>query len=297
MFTLIALLPLVLHAVAAVAAATCAQALGSTPLGPLAWAAAPAVYVLTLLALAIAAARPVVGKIRPGRFRRTPQDRDYLARRLYGAAWTSLYYCKPVLAFLLGVPLLRTAMLRGFGYRGSARITLYPDSWTRDLALLDFGDDVYIANRATLGTNVVSGDRIVVGGIRLGARTVIGHLAIVGGGLVTGEDVEVGPGAAVGFQTSLGDGVRIGGRAVVGHRTRIGDGTCLGLGVHVGERCRIGANLRVPDGAVIPAGSRLSTQAEVDALVDEPWRRAAEANRPVIVDAASPRVAALNLSA
>jgi hypothetical protein len=44
---------------------------------------------------------------------------------------------------------------RLFGYRGSMKFTVYPDTWIRDLPLLMFGEGAYVSNRATLRTNIV----------------------------------------------------------------------------------------------------------------------------------------------
>ncbi len=273
MFTTIALLPFLLHGVSAALAVLIANASSRGIPLPLAWSLAPAVYVLSLCLGAVLTARPCASRIREGRFQRTPADRDYLARRVHGAAWTTLYYCKPVLALVLAVRPLRALVLRGFGYRGSLDVTLYPDTWVRDLPLLDLGPGVYVSNRATLGTNVVDGDRIIVSGIRLGARTVIGHLAMVGGGLTAGADVEVGQGAAIGFRVRIGDCTYIGPCARVGHASRIGSHVTLGHGVILGDRCRLSDHLQLPDGLLVPAGTRLRTQADVDQLLGRPERR------------------------
>jgi len=273
MFTTIALLPFLLHGLAAALAAFVASSCSRGMPLSLAWFTAPAVYVLALCLGAVLTARPFRDRIREGRFDRTPSDRDYLARRVHGAAWTTLYYCKPVLALVLAVRPLRAFVLRGFGYRGSIDVTLYPDTWVRDLPLLDLAPGVYVSNRATLGTNVVDGKRIIVSGIRLGERTVIGHLAMVGGGLTAGADVEIGQGAAVGFRVRIGDGTYIGPCARVGHASRIGSKVTLGHGVILGDRCRLADGLDLPDGLLVPAGTRLRTQADVDQLLGRPERR------------------------
>ena len=267
MFHALALLPVVLHGLAAFLSLNLAVALDSRlPLG-LAWLCVPAAYVIVLCAGAVAVARPVAGRIQEGRFQRSPADRDYLARRVHGAAWTTLFYCKPVLSLVLGSRPLRGLVLRGFGYRGSLDVTLYPDTWVRDLPLLDLADGVYVSNRATLGTNVVDGARILVSGIKLGERSVVGHLALVGGGLVAGADVAIGQGAAVGFRVRIGDGTYVGPCAQVGHASRRGERVVLGHGVGLGDRCRIADGLSLPDGLLVPAGTRLRRQADVDALV------------------------------
>ena len=63
--------------------------------------------------------------------------------------------------------------LRLFGYKGSLDVTIYPDAWLRDLPLLDLSPGAYVANRATMGTNMVRPDgTILVDRITVGAGAV-----------------------------------------------------------------------------------------------------------------------------
>ena len=266
-FSAAAVVPLALHGTAALAA--CAP-LALLPAGATlpALALLPALYVLALAALAGGLARTVAPRIEPGRFARTQDDAAYVARRLYGACWTTLYYCKPAYSLLLSIPAARRWVFELFGYRGrSLDFTVYPDSWIRDLPLLDFDEGVYVSNRATIGTNVVRpGGAIHVDRVSIGARSIVGHLAMIGPGARIGADVEIGVGSAIGFKVALADGVRIGGRCVVDHATRIGAGTRIGHSVHVGLRCAIGARLNLPAGLVVPDHTRLDSQESVDRL-------------------------------
>lgn len=258
MKTLIGSLPLFLQALAITVGAA------SAGLGLPGLALAVPVYVLSIVLLVGLAARYGLTMVRPGRFDRDPGTRLYRGRMVYGAAWTTLYYCKPLLHVILSLPPLKRLVFRAFGYRGSMDFTIYPDSWIRDLALLDFGAGTYIANRVTLGTNVVRSDgRIEVAPIQTGARALIGHLAMIGGGSVIGAGSEVGVATKIGFKVRLGEGVSVGPDTVVDSGTRVQDGVVIGARAYIGKRSVIYPGLRIPAGAVIPDRSVLRSQQDL----------------------------------
>ena len=109
-------------------------------------------------------------------------------RRLYGICWTSVYYFKPVYGIILSIPWSKTIVFRLFGYKGALDISIYPDTWIRDLPMLRVESGAYIANRATLGTNInlVDGNTII-GNITLKKGSMVGHLTKVGMGVTHGE--------------------------------------------------------------------------------------------------------------
>ena len=82
----------------------------------------------------------------PGSFPRDLRAPLYRGRRLYGLCWTAVYYFTPVYWLFLTVPLLRRALFRLFGYRGQMDFTVYPDTWIRDLPLLEFGRGAYVGS-------------------------------------------------------------------------------------------------------------------------------------------------------
>lgn len=110
-------------------------------------------------------------KVVEGRFPLDTGDPRYFHRRLYGLCWTSVYYSGPVYYMVLSLPLLRKLVFRLFGYRGNMNFTVYPDTWIRDLPLLDIGEGAYLSNKATIGTNMIfyrNGERFIeVGAIKL----------------------------------------------------------------------------------------------------------------------------------
>ncbi|MCA8976019.1 MAG: hypothetical protein KDC98_14950, partial [Planctomycetes bacterium] len=184
---------------------------------------------------------------------RDPRTALCRGRMLYGAAWTTVYYMKPLLHLSWSCPPLKALLLRLFGYRGSLDITLYPDVWMRDLCLLDFGPGTYVANRVTLGTNLVRSDgQIQVAPIRTGAKVVIGHLAMIGGGSRLGAGTEVGVAAKVGFNARIGARVAIGPEATVDGGARIMDDVVIGSRAYIGKGCVIHRGIEIPTGAILP---------------------------------------------
>lgn len=229
--------------------------------------AAPA-YPIALVLAAGLVSRAGIRHIRAGRFVRDPKTSLYRGRMIYGAAWTTVFYCKPILHLMLSCPLLKAMMFRSFGYRGSMRFTTYPDVWMRDLHLLDFGPGTYVANRATLGTNHVRSDgRIEVAGIRTGHDVVIGHLAMVGGGTTIDDRSELGVASKIGFKVRIAARVSVGPGAIVDSGSKLLEGCVIGAAAYIGKRCVIHAGVRVPAGTTVPDRSVVRTSAELERLV------------------------------
>ena len=187
-----------------------------------------------------------------GRFPRDLGTRLYAGRRLYGLCWTAVYYCKPVYFICLTISPFKTLMFRLFGYKGSMDFTVYPDTWIRDLPLLDFGPGTYVANRATLGTNLVmqNGD-IVVGAIRTGEDCMVGHLTMVAAGTKLGKHVNLGSGCGIGINIDIQDNVVVGDISAIHHYSVIGAGSIIGTRSYVGPRCRIPAGTSIEPAARI----------------------------------------------
>lgn len=229
-------------------------------------AVAPVLGATVFVAIGGMAARLCRHAITPGQFPRSAAHRVYGPRRVYSAAWTQVYYCRPLYAALLTIPPARACLLWLFGYQGGRGLLLFPDTWIRDLPLLRFGHRVYLANRATIGTNISLHDGTsVVGPVTLGDDVLIGHLAIVG------PFARIGEGSQLGVSAIVGIGVRVGAHCVIqagagiDHFCRIGAGTTVGAGAYVGDHSRLGPGLRIAPAAVIPAGSTILTQEAADA--------------------------------
>lgn len=246
-------------------------ALDAIPGGPARLAfmvATPLIYSLVFMLVAGILSMPFQRSIVAGRFTRDLTDSLYRGRRLYGLCWTSLYYFKPVYFLCLSIPALKWLTFRLFGYRGSMEFTVYPDSWIRDLPLLDFGPGAYIANRATLGTNLATSDgRILVGPIRIGSGAMVGHLAKVAAGARVGERADLGVGSSVGVECSIGDDSVVRPNALLNHFSTIGHRSTVGTGGHVGLAARVGDDIQLPQACSVPNRSRIETQSAADAIL------------------------------
>lgn len=211
---------------------------------------APVIYASLLATVAGLLSLPHQKGVVPGLFPRSVSHPVYFHRRLYGLCWTSLYYCTPVYYLCLSLPLLKRLTFRLFGYRGSMAFTVYPDTWIRDLPLLHFGRGVYVSNRATLGTNIVTRNGgILMDEIRLDEGSVVGHLTMLGPG------VRLDRGATIGVGCGIGIKARIGERAKVGAMSSIGHGVQVGRRAKVGDGAAIEPGVVVDDGVVLPRGA------------------------------------------
>ncbi len=253
-----------------------ATALVTLGLGPLA-------YAVLFVAVAGLISLPFQRAIVPGRFPRSWSHPVYRGRRLYGLCWTSVYYCKPVYFLVLSFPALKWLTFRLFGYRGSMGFTVYPDTWIRDLPLLDLGEGAYVSNRATLGTNMVlSNGMILVDRIRLGRRALVGHLAMLGPGVVMGDESEVGVGAGIGVRVELGPRSLVNTTCTVNHHARVGAGAVVGNQSYLGTRVRVDDGVELPPGSVVPSRAHLRRREDAQRYfsVDHSERAAPARPRP-----------------
>ena len=204
---------------------------------------APFGYAVLFAVTAGALSLPFRKAIVKGKLPRDVRHPVYRGRRLYGTCWTALFYFKPVYFLVLTLPWLKWMTFRLFGYKGQMDFTVYPDTWIRDLPLLDFGKGVYVANRATLGTNMpLKNGRILVDGIRLGEGALISHLTMLAAGVQIGKGSEIGPGCAVGVRVKVGDHTTVLGTSQLNHASKIGDN------VYLGANCYVGFGAEVPSG-------------------------------------------------
>ncbi|MFO0582340.1 MAG: hypothetical protein U0229_08715 [Anaeromyxobacter sp.] len=229
--------------------------------GPMAYAT---LFVLVAGTLSLPFQRAIV----PGTFPRDLSHPVYKARRLYGLCWTSVYYFKPLYFLCLTVPPLKWLTFRLFGYRGSMDFTVYPDTWIRDLPLLDLGPGTYLANRATLGTNMCLRDgTLIVNSIKTGRNCLVGHLSMLAPGVVMEDESEVAVGCAVGIGARIGAGALVNGRASVNHFSRVGANARVENGAYVGLKAKIGDGLVLPPCIMVPPRASLRTQDDVSRLI------------------------------
>jgi carbonic anhydrase/acetyltransferase-like protein (isoleucine patch superfamily) len=204
----------------------------------------------------------------PGTMPRDVSHPLYMHRRLYGLCWTAVYYCTPVYFAWLSIPPLKAVLFRLFGYRASLDFTTYPDTWIRDLPVLDLGRGAYLSNRATIGTNIVmmNGD-ILVDRITLGDGALVGHLAMLAPGVSLGRSVQVGVGVAIGIKSRLEEGVQVGPSCTIEHNVVLGANVRVGTESYVGSGSRIGPGVHIPPGSVVPPKTFAETQDELIATL------------------------------
>lgn len=224
--------------------------------------AAPMMFSIVFCLIAGILSMPHHKGIIVGKFPRDVAHPVYFDRRMYGLCWTSLFYFKPVYYLCLTVPVLKIMTFRLFGYKGQMEFTIYADTWIRDLPVLNFGKGAYIANRATLGTNLaLPTGEIMVGRVSVGSNSLVGHLTAIACDSSLGERSEIGACAAVGYKSSIGDDVRVAGRCVIEHGVNIGDGCRIGTHSYVGSASRVANDVNILPGSNIPPRSKISSPA------------------------------------
>lgn len=240
-------------------------------------ASAPLVYSLLFGVTAGILSRPFQAGIIKGVFPRDVRFPVYAMRRLYGICWTSVYYFKPVYGILLSIPWFKAVVFRLFGYKGSLKFNIAPDTWIRDLPLLKVEENAYAANRSTVGTNIcLSNGNIIVGSVTLKKGSMVGHLAMIGVGVRLGENCEIGVGCMIGLKTDVGAQASIDPGCVISHRVKIGRNSKIGADSFLGNEVIIGDDLNIPSNTSIPDKAEVLTQEDV-----ERWVRKGEENEKV----------------
>lgn len=220
--------------------------------------------------------------IKRGKFPRNLDHPIYCKRRVYGTCWTQLFYFKPIYSIILSVPALKWLAFRLFGYKGSLDITLYPDTWIRDLPILNFGAKTYLSNRATIGSNMCLNDgSILVDGISIGEGAMVGHLVMVAPGNKIGAKSEIGVGTALGIRVRIGLSSIIKPTCAINHGVVIGDSCDIGPHSYIGLKTVIGNNIVLPAGSNIPNGSAIMNQDEANSFYSSETKKL-EATRDAI---------------
>ena len=229
------------------------------------FAFAPLFYAVIYVLIAGVLSLPSQHAIVSGKFPRKTDNRIYFHRRLYGLCWTSVYYFVPVFFVFLSFAKLKWFLFWLFGYRGSSSFTTYPDTWIRDLPLLSFGKNVYLSNKATIGTNIVlPNGRILVDKITLEDSVTIGHLVMLAPGVHCCRRVEIGVGAQLGIKSFVGEDSKISPIVTIEHGVEIGRNVKIGIRSYVGTFTKIADDIIVPPATVIPPRSIIKTQSDVE---------------------------------
>ena len=86
--------------------------------------------------------------------------------------------------------------------------TTYPDTWVRDLPLLQLGEGAYVSNKATIGTNIAMADGTIVVDSVNGDGSLVGQWQLLPR-VESGKGVEIGVGCAIGLKTVLDENVKV----------------------------------------------------------------------------------------
>jgi NDP-sugar pyrophosphorylase family protein len=217
-------------------------------------------YVLTAGILSF----PFQKSIISGKFKKDLANPIYRKRRYYGLCWTAVYYCTPIYFIFLSIPLFKKFLFRLFGYKGHMDFTIYPDTWVRDLPLLNFGKGAYLSNRATIGTNVIlKNGKIVVDSVTVEENGLLGHLSILGPGTVIQKNSEVGVASVLGFGVRVKEDAQIGGFCAINHLSSIGNNTKVSNFSYIGVRCNIGEQLKINPTSRIKKNTNIQKQEDI----------------------------------
>lgn len=226
---------------------------------------APVSFTLAFVLVAGMLSRIGKAAIIQGTFERSLKDPIYGPRRLYGACWTALFYFSPLYFVVLSLPLLKKITFRLFGYSGPMDFTIYPDTWLRDLPCVLFEEGSYIANNATIRTNICLSDgKILVDRIKVGKKSIVGHIAMIALGTKIRDNVEIGLGVTVGIRSQFKKNANIGPCSGINHGAIIGENSIVGSRSYVGLKAIIGDNVVLPAGSNIPAGANIAKQDDVE---------------------------------
>lgn len=225
----------------------------------------PIVFLVSFVVVAGALSRLGLRGLREGRFKRDIADYDYFLRRVHATPWTILYYFVPVYSIVLSVGPLKALAFRLFGYKGNLNFTVYPDTWLRDIPILDFGQGVYLSNKSSIATNICLMDgTIMVDGIQIGAHSCVGHGTLIGPGTKMAEKVELGANITSGIRVKYGKGSKVYEMCGIQHGVVIGENAIIEGGAILGLRTRIGNGVRIKEGSHIHTGLKIQNQEEAD---------------------------------
>jgi len=209
-----------------------------------------------------------VNGIRKGCFCRDPQNPDYQKRLHYTKILRRYVYNPALLNAILMDQDLKQLFFRTFGYAGQMKFTIYPNAWLRDLPLLEFGENVYLADGIVLGTNQVSADQkcVHVDTIKIGTESTINQQVSIGYGTHIGVQCLLGFGTVVGMKTKIGNKTVCEAKANIGHRVKIGRDVRIGQMCFLGNFSIIEDGVRLAPVTVIPPFSLVTKDGRINSI-------------------------------
>jgi carbonic anhydrase/acetyltransferase-like protein (isoleucine patch superfamily) len=138
------------------------------------------------------------------------------------------------------------------------------------------------------GTAFVAPGAVVVGRVRIGARSSVWYGSVLRGDdeeIVVGEETNIQDismmHADPGYPAVLGDRVTVGHRAIV-HGARVEDDVLVGMGAVILNGARIGSGSVIAAGAVVTPGTEVPENSLVAGLPAKVVREARESDREMI---------------
>ena len=185
-----------------------------------------------------------------------------------------LYYTNKLRFFLSEIHLmnqifsnqgLKSLFFQTFGYEKNVNFTIYPNTWLRDLPLLDIGENVYLGDHLILGTNRITPDQkeVIVAPITIGDNTIFDQSCAIGCGSNIGKNTQVAFNVAISSKCKIGSNVIIGSQTGISHCVRIGSDVTIGDACKIGQFAIIEDGAKVPDFTQIPAFTTFTINGEM----------------------------------
>lgn len=226
------------------------------------WPAAFYLFLVCLIVLAGAIKTLCLPRLKPGTYK-FDKDRHvfvwFLSRSL------TEYVLTPFNRIIFTNDILRYLCLRLFGVK-LAYSSGISSSFLSDFDLLSFGENCMIGGWAVLYGHVEpEPGTLILAPITIGDHTLVGARCIVGCGTRIGDHTVVGFDCTFGVNAKVGNHCQVGFATHMGHHALIEDRARIGKGCHLGNGVKVREGITVPDFALIPDMTTLSTQAMADA--------------------------------
>jgi acetyltransferase-like isoleucine patch superfamily enzyme len=229
----------VLYGIALIAGAEAFSLLSRWLPWPFAVVPAVAVGLLALIAQ-VGVVSALLPRLRPGRYPLMKGKvffgwlfRSLLRRVLFvpGVKWV-----------VMSSNVLRFLALRAMGARVAFTANMSADVDLLDPALLEVGPGATIGARSFLSGHWVEGGKLVLGEIRIGARSLVAAEVMIAPGVVVGERAVVKARASLGPEVQVGERADIGATALLVARVVIEPGARVEAGQLVPAKARVTAS-------------------------------------------------------
>ncbi|MCA1826469.1 MAG: hypothetical protein ABR567_02915 [Myxococcales bacterium] len=208
------------------------------------WLAVPVSSLVFLLALIVevGALTALCPRLAPGRYVLL-KDRVYYGW-LFRSMLRRILFVPAIKWILFSSNLLRFLALRALGARVSLTSFVSTDVELLDPSLVRIGPLASLGARVMVSCHYVSGGKLLLKPVQIGAGAMLAAEALVAPGVTIGPRASIGSRAALGVQVTVEEEAEIGGAAVVDSFARIG------------ARARIGTAAYVPALEEVAAGSK-----------------------------------------